>query len=192
MTTNSTAATANPATVINGVDVDQVSGMIETVQADEAFAAMQFRVRNQWIDGGLNRSSIKEFYAACQEDDTRDTAFTCDADEPAIIAGADSAPNPMEFVLHGLAGCLTTTMVYHAAVQGIGIDAIESELEGDMDVRGLFGLSDTVRKGYHHVRVKMRVRSEADAETLKQLAMFSPVFDIVSNSLPVDLVIEKQ
>ncbi len=191
MTSNtSTAANDHPA-IVNGVDLDQVMGVIESMQADAAFGEMQFRVRNQWIDGGLNRSRIKDFYAGCQEDDTREAAFTYDADEPAIIAGRDSVPNPVEFVLHALAGCLTTTMVYHAAVRGIAIEAPESVLEGDLDARGLFGLSETVRKGYRNVRVTMRVKSEANAEQLRELAMYSPVYDIVSNSLPVELVVDK-
>jgi uncharacterized OsmC-like protein len=114
-----------------------------------------------------------------------------DADEPVIAAGKDSAPNPMEFVLHSLAGCLTSTMVNHAAVQGIQIESVESSLEGDMDVRGMLGLSDEVRRGYSHVRVHMRVDSPASAATLRELAMFSPVYDILSNSLPVELVLEK-
>ncbi len=191
MTSNMNPVATNQMATINGVNVDQVLGVIDSMQNDKAFAEMQFRLKNQWIDGGLNRSQIKGFYAGCQEDDTRSAPFTCDADEPAIIAGGDAAPNPVEYILHALAGCLTTTMVYHAAVRDIRIEAIESELEGDLDARGLFGLSDTVRKGYRNVRVKMRVKSEASVEELKELAMYSPVFDIVSNSLPVDLEVEK-
>jgi uncharacterized OsmC-like protein len=191
MTSNTNAVAMDQPVTVNGVNVGQVTDLIDTIENDKAFAEMQFRLKNKWIDGGLNRSQIKGFYAGCQEDDTRTEAFTYDADEPAIIAGGDSAPNPVEYILHALAGCLTTSMVYHAAVRDIRIEAIESELEGDLDVRGLFGLSDTVRKGYRNIRVKMRVKSEASAEELKELAMYSPVFDIVSNSLPVDLVVEK-
>ena len=191
MTSNSTAiAEARPDTV-NGVDVGQVIGVIEAIEADRAQAEMQFRLTNQWIDGGLNRSTIREFYAGGEKDALRNASFTLDADEPALMSGGDSAPNPMEYVLHALVGCLTTSMVYHASVQGIGIEAVESELKGDLDVRGLLGLSDSALKRYHHVRVKMRVRSHAGAEKLKELAMFSPVFDMVSKALPTELVIEK-
>lgn len=83
-------------------------------------------------------------------------------------------------------------MAYHAAVRGIEIDSISSELEGDLDLRGFLGLSDDVRKGYHHVRVAMTVKSDAPAKQLKELAMFSPVYDMVSSSLPVELTIRKQ
>ena len=87
-------------------------------------------------------------------------------------------------------GCLTTTMVYHAASRGIRVEAVESELEGDLDIRGFLGLSNEVRKGYHHVRVRMRAKSDAPGEKLAELAKFSPVYDIVSNSLPVEVTVE--
>jgi uncharacterized OsmC-like protein len=191
MTTNNNTAVAQQPTVLNGVDVDQITDAISCIETDPAFAAAQFRVKNQWIDGGLNRSRIKEFYAVCEEDTTRDEAFVLDSDEPAVMAGGDSVPTPVEYLLHALAGCLTTTLVYHSAVRGLKITAIESELEGDLDLRGLFGLSDKVRRSFHHVRVKMRVRSEASIDELKEIAQFSPVYDTVAQSLPVDLIIEK-
>jgi uncharacterized OsmC-like protein len=176
---------------VNGVNVGQVMEIIGSVQDKPENAQFQFRLNNRWVDGGLNRSQVKGYFADGRERDTRSEAFVVDADEPAITAGGDSAPNPMEFVLHSLAGCLTSTMIYHAAVQGIEIESVESSLEGDMDVRGMLGLSGKVRKGYNKVRVRMRVKSAASAATLKELAMFSPVYDIVSNSLPVELVLEK-
>ena len=92
----------------------------------------------------------------------------------------------MEYVLHALTTCLTGTPVYHAAVRGIEIEAVESSYTGDMDVRGLFGLSDDVRKGFNKVTVNMRVKSKASAEDLTELAMYSPVYDMVSRSLPVE------
>ena len=81
-------------------------------------------------------------------------------------------------------------LVYHAAVRGIEIESVETELEGDLDLRGLFGMSDDVRKGYQDVRVHMRVKSTSSAEELRELAMYSPVYDIVSNSLPVAFTLE--
>ena len=189
MTAQSATQIENPK--VNGVNVNAVMKVIDSVQSDPENAQFQFRLNNRWVNGGLNRSHIKGYFADGREDVTRTEAFVVDADEPAITAGGDSAPNPMEFVLHSLASCLTTTMVYHAAVQGIELESAESSLEGDMDVRGMLGLSDEVRKGYNQVRVHMRVKSDASAATLKELAMFSPVYDIVSNSLPVELVLEK-
>jgi uncharacterized OsmC-like protein len=155
----------------NGVDVGQVMNVIGAIEADPGYASFQWRATNQWIDGGLSRSRIKDFFAGNAEDTTREAAFTLDADEPVIAAGGNSAPNPMEYVLHALATCLTGTLVYHAAVRGIEIEAVESSYTGDMDVRGLFGLSDDVRKGFSKVAVNMRVKSEASV-TLRFTTLF--------------------
>jgi uncharacterized OsmC-like protein len=176
---------------INGVDVGQIMNMIGAIEADPGYAQFQWRATNRWIDGGLSRSRIREFFAGNAEDVTRSEAFTLDADEPAIAAGLNSAPNSMEYVLHALATCLTGTLVYHAAVRGIEIEAVESSYTGDMDVRGLFGLSDEVRKGFSKVSVSIRVRSEASVEELTEMALHSPVYDIVSRALPVEFSLTK-
>jgi len=176
--------------ITNGVDVGTVMSAIEAIEGDSSLARWQIRARNNWVDGALNRSRIKDFLAGGQEDETRTHTFVLDSDEPIPMAGSDSAPNAMEFVLHALASCLTTTLIYHAAVNGIHIESVESDYEGDIDVRGLLGLSDDVRKGYSAVRVNMRVKSDASADELKTLALFSPVYDIISNSLPVEFTLE--
>jgi uncharacterized OsmC-like protein len=169
----------------NGVNVPQVLNVIGAIEKDAGYAKFQWRATNRWISGGLSRSRVKEFFAGNAEDTTRREAFTLDADEPAIAAGQNSAPNSMEYVLHALATCLTGTLVYHAAVQEIPIEAVESSYTGDMDVRGLFGLAEDVRKGFSEVAVNMRVKSEASAEELTQLALFSPVYEMLSRALPV-------
>jgi uncharacterized OsmC-like protein len=189
MTTTNTAEQTKP--LINGVNVDQLMNVIGEIEADQNYAKFQFRATNQWINGSLSRSRIKGFYAgnaedSTRDDSTRDDAFTLDADEPFIAAGQDSAPNSMEYVLHALATCLTGTLVYHASVNGIVIDSVESSYAGDMDVRGLFGMSDDVRKGFNKVTVDMRVKSKASVDELTALALFSPVYDIISKSLPVE------
>ena len=176
---------------VNGVTVSTVIGIVNAIEENNDNAHFQFRLNNHWVDGGLNRSRIQEYFALGQEDDTRTEPFIVDADEPAVNSGGDSSPNPMEYVLHSLAGCLTSTLVYHAAVQGIEIESIESSLEGDLDVRGMLGLSEESRKAYNAVRVRMRVKSAADADTLRELAMYSPVYDMISKSLPVEFELEK-
>lgn len=175
----------------NGVDVGQIMNVIGAIEADPGYASFQWRATNQWIDGSLSRSRIKDFFAGNAEDTTRKETFTLDADEPAIAAGQNSAPNSMEYVLHALATCLTGTLVYHAAVRGIEVEAVESSYTGDMDVRGLFGLSDDVRKGFSKVVVNMRVKSEASVEELTEMALYSPVYDIISKSLPAEFTLTK-
>ena len=182
-------ATQETTTIVNGIDVTALAATLDAIRQEPALGTFQFRASNTWLGGGLNRSTINGFYGAGQEH-MREKPFSFGADEPPVLLGGDRAANPVEFVLHALAACLTTTMVYHAASRGIVIKTVSSELEGDIDVRGFTGLADDVRKGYHHVRVKLRVESDAPAGQLAELAKFSPVYDIVSNSLPVEVTVE--
>jgi uncharacterized OsmC-like protein len=175
---------------MNGVNVTGLFETIKAVQADSELAKFQFRANNTWMEGGHNRSTIQGFYGCRAEDKSRTEPFILDADEPPVLLGQDTGANPVEFVLHALAACLTTTMVYHAASRGIEIEAVDSSLEGDLDLRGFLGISAEVRKGYQKIRVRMRVKSDADPEKLRALAQFSPVYDVVSNSVPVDVVVE--
>jgi uncharacterized OsmC-like protein len=176
---------------VNGVNVDQLAETIRAIEDTPSLAKFKFRAQNEWLDGGHNQSTIKDFYGAGREDTSRKEPFVFDADEPAVLLGEDRGANPVEYVLHALAACLTTSLVYHAAARGITIDEVESELEGDIDLQGLLGLSDKVRKGYQNIRVNFKVKSDAPAETLQELCKFSPVYDIVSNPVPVSLQVEK-
>ena len=178
--------------VINGVDTERLGQMVQAVQQNPSLGASQFRAVNRWISGGHNRSTIKGFYGAGQEDTTRTQSFELDADEPQTLLGKDQAPNPVEFVLHALAACLTSSMVYHAAARGIHIESIESTLEGDLDLQGFLGLSDHIRRGYKEIRVTFNVKSDASPEQLAELTRFSPVFDTVSNPVPVSIAITTQ
>ena len=177
-------------TKVNGVDVGKMETTIDAIQQTPELAKFTFRATNQWISGGHNRSTIKEFYGACQDDSTRTEPFVLDADEPPILLGNDVAANPAEFVLHSLASCLTTSLVYHAAARGIKIDGVESKLEGDIDLQGFLGLSKDIRKGYQNINVQFKVKSDADPELLRELCNQSPVFDIVSNPVPVNVSVE--
>ena len=187
MTISNTAQKVQDLT--NGVDVSQLMNVIGSIEADTGYAKFQWRATNQWIDGELSRSEIKGFFAGNEEDTTRNEAFTLDADEPPIASGQNRAPNSLEYLLHALATCLTGTLVNHASVRGIEIEAVDSSYAGDMDVRGLFGLAEDVRKGFSKVTVNMRVKSEASVEELTEMALFSPVYDVISNSLPVEFTL---
>jgi uncharacterized OsmC-like protein len=182
----------NEQKMLNGVNVTSLEQTIAAVQTQPGLAQFQFRSRNQWITGGHNCSTIQEFHAGGQPDEKRVTPFVLHADEPPVLLGEDKAPNPVEFILHALAACLTTSLTYHAAARGIRMDAIESNIEGDLDLRGFLGLDVDVRKGYSGIRVCMKVKSAAAAEQLKELTKFSPVFDIVSNPVPVTVDVEVQ
>ena len=175
--------------VINGVDVSRLSATIEAVQNDHNLATFRFRATNRWINGGHNRSTVQSFYGAGKEDTLRTVPFVLDADEPPVLLGEDHGANPVEYVLHALAACLTTSLVYHAAARGIRVESIESKLEGDLDLQGFLGLSNRVRRGYKQIRVSFTVKSDATAAQLKELTTFSPVHDILSNPVPVDITI---
>ena len=175
----------------NGVDSEQMYGTLDAIKANPELGVFQFRATNRWIDGAHNQSTIKAFYGAGQEDSTRTQAFTVDAGEPAILLGSDTGPNPAEALLHALAACLTTTLVYVATARKVRLTAVESTLEGDMDVRGCLGLSGEVRNGFNNIRVSFKVSGEAPAEKLREIVeraqARSAVFDMVTNGVPVEV-----
>jgi uncharacterized OsmC-like protein len=176
-------------TVRNGVDTERLFGTLDAIAAQPEIARFQFRVRNRWIEGAHNRSVIKDFGGAGGEDTSRAEAFAVDAGEPAVLLGTDTGPNPAEHLLHALAACLTTSLVYVAAARGVRLTAVESTLEGDMDLRGALGLSKEVRNGYQEIRVRFAIRGDAPPAKLRELVerahARSAVFDVVSNGVPV-------
>jgi uncharacterized OsmC-like protein len=175
----------------NGVNTEVMYGTLDAIKADQSLAEFQFRARNHWIDGAHNRSTIKSFYGAGQEDSTRSEAFALDAGEPAVLLGVDTGPNPAEYLLHALAACLTTTLVYVAAARKVRLSEVESTLEGDMDVRGCLGLSDEVRNGFSRIRASFTVKGDAPPEKLREIVeraqARSAVFDMVSHGVPVEV-----
>lgn len=176
---------------VNGIDTDRVVKLVTKVAEDEDFGKFQFRANNQWIHGSRNRTSIKEFYVGGRKDKGRKETLVVDADQPFFLAGKNTAPNSVEHYLHSLTSCLTTTLSYHASVKGIELDAINVYAEGDMDVRGYFGVSEKVNKGFERIRVEMKVKSPAELDTLRTLAMYSPVYEMVSRGVPVEFAMVK-
>ena len=181
-------------TIVNGVDLDRLSGTIDHVSADPALARFQFRARNHWIDGGYSRTTIKDFYGAGQEDTTRTEPFTVDSDEPPVLLGQNRAPNTVEYVLHALAACVSGTIVYHAAARGIALDSLETTIHGDLDLHGFLGLDSNVRPGYEQIRVTIKAAGDFDDDQLAELARltsYSPVRDSVSNPVPVTIEVAR-
>src|SRR5215468_7220710 len=182
-------ATAQKAsTIINGVAVDGLFSTIEAVKAAPSIAKFKFRIRNQWETGSRNRSSVATFTGANQEL-SHPQPFTLEADEPAILLGSDMAANPVEYLLHALASCVTTSMVYHASVRGIQIEQIESSFEGDLDLHGFLDLNPDIRKGYQRIRVRFKIRANVPDEQLQEIVALgtghSPVFDSLTTGVPV-------
>ena len=183
----STATAEKTSPLINGIDTEAVINVATQISEDENFGKFTFRASNQWLNGSRSRTSIQDFYAGGRENTDRKQPLTVDADQPVFLAGHNTAPNAVEYLLHSLTSCLNTTLVYHASVQGIQLDEVIIKAEGDMNARGFFGISSDVNKGYEGIRVDMQVRSDADVKTLTGLAMHSPVYEVISRSVPVDL-----
>jgi uncharacterized OsmC-like protein len=180
--------------VRNGVDTGQMFGTLDAIKAQPELGRFQFRATNRWIGGAHNRSTIRNFYGAGQEDTSRAEAFEIDAGEPAVLLGIDTGPNPAEYLLHALAACLTTSLVYVAAARGVELTEVESTLEGDMDVRGALGLDDDYRNGFERIRASFRVEGDAPEEKLREVveraSKRSAVYDMVTNGVPVELEVE--
>jgi uncharacterized OsmC-like protein len=178
------------ANLVNGLDLDILHETIETVKQNPELGKCQFRATNKWIDADHSRTKINDFFAAGEEK-THKQSFEVDADEPPMLAGEDEAPNPTEYLLSAIAGCVTTSMVIHAAARGIHIEELESEIEGDIDLRGFLGLSEDTPKGYTNIRLKIKVKADVDnMERLKRLAEHSPTLDTVVHGVNVELQVE--
>src|SRR3954447_12957408 len=172
----------------NGVDTAQMYGTLDAIKADPSLGRFQFRVANEWKGGSHNRSTIRSFYGAGGEDSSRTAEFTIDAGEPGILLGHDEGANPAEALLHALAGCLTTSIVYVAAARKVPLTHVESRLEGDMDARGALGVSDEVRNGFSGIRVTFSIEGDAPEEKLREVLerakARSAVFDMISHGVP--------
>jgi uncharacterized OsmC-like protein len=178
--------------MVNNIDMAKVEGAVQAIQGDAEVGKCKFRIHNKWIDAAHNHSVVGDFYAVKQEN-RHQKAYEWDADEPPVLAGHDLGPNPVEHLLNALAACVTTAIVYHAAVRGIKIDELESDLEGDLDLKGLFGMSTDVRPGFQNIRMDFRIRTdEENIEKLKAFKKFSPVYDMVTNGTNVEVSIHRK
>jgi uncharacterized OsmC-like protein len=178
---------------VNGFKSKDIMDTVGAIQSNPEIAKFKFRARNKWISGGHNRSSIQDFYGGGTEDKTRKEPFVFDNSEPPILLGNNEGANPVEFILHGLAGCMTTTMMLHAAANGIVVDHVESFLEGELDVQGFLGLDESIRNGYQGIKVIFKIEGDLTDEERQKLISFaykSPVFDIVTNKVPVAISLQ--
>ncbi|TNE60010.1 MAG: OsmC family peroxiredoxin, partial [Sphingomonadales bacterium] len=153
-------------THLNGLDVQAAMDTIDAIKTDKTLARFQFRARNMWINGGQNRSMIRDFYGAGMEDTSRNLPFEFTNGEPPVLLGNNEGANPVEFLLHALAGCVTTTFVLHAMARGITIHSLSTELKGDMDLQGLLGLDESVSPGYEQINIKLHVTADCTDEEL--------------------------
>lgn len=173
----------------NGVNTAALFGMVAAVRANPELANFEFRARNEWLGGDSSRTTIKEFSGAGTIHRRGDAGFQVFSGEHQVLFGQDRAPNPIEWLLHSLVSCMTTTLAYHAASRGIGIEAIDSTIAGNIDLHSFLGLSEKARDRCRNIRVNMRIKSDASPIVLKSLAKLSPVFDVIARSVPVNVTI---
>ena len=177
----------------NGLDMEALVGTVAAIKQDPSLGQFEFRATNRWVDGGENRSRIKEFYGAGSEDESRTEAFEFTNGEPPVLLGANEGANPVEYLLHALAGCVTTTTVLHAAARGIQIERLSTELVGTIDVQGLLALDDSVPVGYEQIRIEMDIKADCSDEELNELVAFAQDHSPVCNTIcrPVPVTVER-
>jgi uncharacterized OsmC-like protein len=174
----------------NGVDVPTLFATINVVAGQPELAKFQFRATNRWQSGTHSRTRIESFSGAGGEH-THVSEFVLDADHPQVLVGEDKGPLPIEFLLVGLTSCLTSGIANISAARGVTLTEVESTIEGDLDARGILGLSDEVRNGYQRLRVSFKIKGDAPAEKLREIVeqskSRSAVLDVLTNGVPVEI-----
>ncbi len=177
----------------NGLDLNQMGQTVAALKNDPSLAQFEFRASNQWINGGENRSTIRGFYGAGGEDESRHADFVFTNGEPPVLLGNNEGANPVEFLLHALAGCVTTTTVLHAAARGITIRKLSTRLSGNINLEGLLALNDEATVGYESIRILMDIEADCSEEELNELLSFAKEHSPVCNTVcrPVQVTLER-
>jgi uncharacterized OsmC-like protein len=174
------------------VDTPNLLATINVVKGTPALAKFRFRASSRWINGTYSESRVESFSGAGGEH-THQSEFRYGADHPAVLVGQDRGPTPIEFLLHGLASCITAGIGNIAAVRGVTLTSVESQVEGDIDLQGILGLSNTVRNGYERIRINFTIAGDAPPEKLREIVeqsrARSAVYDVLTNGVPVDVTV---
>jgi uncharacterized OsmC-like protein len=174
---------------VNGVDIATLFATRSAVKGQPELAEFQFRARNVWVSGTHNRATVQGFFGAGGEDTTRTEPFSYDIDHPTVLVGTGNGPAAVEFLLVAIAGCLTSGLANVAAARGITLNRVSSTVEGDIDLLGILGLSDTVRNGYRQIRVSFDIDGDATREELlalvEQSRRRSAVYDVLTNGTDI-------
>ena len=174
----------------NGVDTPTLFKTLDVVKGQPALAKFQFRARNSWKSGTLSETTIDSFSGAGGEH-THKTTFTLHGDHPGVLVGEDRAPLPIEYLLHALATCITGGIANIAAARGVTLTEVESKIEGDINLLGIFGMAKEVRNGYQGIRASFSIKGDASPEKLQEIVeqsrSRSAVFDVLTNGVPVSM-----
>ena len=171
---NAVTASA-PASVVNGLNLDDLTALIAAVQADPAQGQTQWRVTTAWQGRTHSRSRIEGFGLAGEEI-TR--AYSVDIDEPRELGGTDLYANPQEHLLTALNACMSVGFAALCALNGIALECLEITTEGEIDLRGFLGLDAAVPPGYPGLRATVRIKGSATE------AEFRRIFEAVLATSP--------
>lgn len=176
----------------NGVDTPTLFATLDAIKGQPDLAKFQFRVSNRWVKGTNSRSRMESFSGAGGVHEHK-RAFEYDADHHAVLVGTDEGPTPVEFLLHGLAACITAGIANIAAARGVTLTEVTSRIEGDINLLGILGLSNEVRNGYQKIRATFDIKGDAPAEKLREIVeqsrARSAVFDVLANGVPVEVAV---
>ena len=178
---------------MNGVDTPTLFATIHAVREQPELARFTFRASNQWLKGTHSRGRCEAFDGAGGTHQHL-SEYGFDADHPEVLVGTGMGPTPVEFLLHGLAACLTAGIGNIASARGIELESVESTIEGNIDLRGILGLSDDVRNGYQDIQANFRIKGNAPADELEKIVAQSmarsAVYDVLTNGVPISINVE--
>jgi uncharacterized OsmC-like protein len=177
--------------VNNGVNVQALLDAREALKGAPEAAKFTWRASCKWQNGTHSKANIHGFFGLGEEQKHR-TETSFDADHPEIFASADLGITPIEYVLVGLASCLTAGVAAVAQNRGIQLHSVESKLEGKMDIRGILGIDSDVRNGYDDIKVTFKIDADASKNDIEALVAQSQkrsaVYDVITN--PVNVTVE--
>ena len=180
--------------VDNGVNVGALLEAREALRKAPEAAKFTWRASCKWKNGTHSESKVRGFHGLGGEQKHK-TEFTFEADHPEVFASEDLGATPVEFVLVGLASCLTAGVAAVAQNRGIQLRSVEAQLEGSMDIQGILGVDSDVRNGYDDIKVKFNIDADASQKDIEALVAQSQkrsaVFDIVTNPTNVSVEVHK-
>src|SRR5215211_2632572 len=177
--------------VDNGVNVEALIAAREALTAAPEAAQFKWRAACEWKNGTHSQSTVEGFFGLGEEQ-RRKTTFKFDADHPEIFASEDRGATPVEYVLVGLASCLTAGIAAVAQHRNIQLRSVSAAIEGHMDIQGILGIDSDVRNGFSGLKVSYKIDADAKREEIEALVAQSQkrsaVYDIVTN--PTNVTVE--